>query len=328
MKIVCFHLNQVGDLAFALPALKCIRDGFPGARVTSVARPSCCGLLMATGLVDDVLARGSGLDMKKLNLVEYIMAVRYDLAVVFSQSAECAALAYLSGAKKRIGFINTSLGSLLTQRVDFTHPPSTQNNLNLVTALGCQITSGSYSGLLKLTDDQCRTGNMVLAKYGVSADDRIVAIAPGTSGRRSVKEWTDEGYAQVGEYLAHKGYKVVILGTVPAIEITSRCRSIIDLSRKTSLGEAAAVLDRSKTLLAVDSGMLHLAAALGKRVVGLYGPSNWQVTGPQGEGHKLIISGEKCSPCMQTVCRLGRKCMTNINVDRVIEAVESVLAAQ
>jgi ADP-heptose:LPS heptosyltransferase len=159
----------------------------------------------------------------------------------------------------------------------------------------------------------------------MSADDKIIAFAPGTSGRRSVKEWTDEGYAQVGQYFVDKGYKVVILGTVPACEITSHCESIVDLSARTSLVEAAAILNRSRTLLAVDSGMLHLAAALGKRVVGLYGPSNWRVTGPQGEGHKLVISGEKCSPCMQTVCNLDRKCMTKINADQVIEAVDAIL---
>lgn len=326
MKIVCFHLNQVGDLAFALPALKCIRDAFPEADITSVARPICCSLLAATGLVDAVLPRKSGINLNKLMLAKRIMVARYDLAVVFSQSAGCAVLAYLSGAKRRVGFTNTSFGSLLTQQVDFTHPPSTQNNLNLVSALGCEITTRDYSGLLKLTDDQHAAGDMVLARHGVAPDDKIVAFAPGTSTRRSVKEWTDEGYAQVGQYLVDKGYKVVILGTVPAYEITGRCESIVDLSGRTSLTEASAVLDKSITLLAVDSGMLHLAAALGKRVVGLYGPSNWQVTGPHGEGHKLVLSGEKCSPCMQTVCKLERKCMANINADRVIEAVESVIA--
>ncbi|MCE5324539.1 glycosyltransferase family 9 protein [bacterium] len=328
MKIICFHLNQVGDLAFSLPALKCLRDSFRDAHITSVARPNCCSLLTATGLIDNVLPRNRGINLNKLMLAGRIMAARYDLAVVFSQSADCAVLAYLSGAKRRVGFVNTSLGSLLTEQVSFTHPPSTQNNLNLIAALGCEITSHDYSGLLKLTEDQCAAGDNVLARHGISAEDKIVAFAPGTSDRRSVKEWTDEGYAKVGRHLIDRGYKVVVLGTIPAVEITSLCESIVDLSAATSLDEAAGILNRCLTLVAVDSGMLHLAAALGKKVVGLYGPSNWQVTGPQGEGHKLVISGEECSPCMQTVCKFGRKCMTNIDVQEVISCVESIIAVE
>ncbi len=72
--------------------------------------------------------------------------------------------------------------------------------------------------------------------------------------------------------------------------------------------------------------MLHLAAAMGKRVVGLYGPSNWNVTGPQGDGHIVLTSGAQCSPCMQTVCKLERKCMTDIDANDVISAIESIIA--
>lgn len=328
MRIVCFHLNQIGDLAFSLPALKSLRDGFPDAIITSVVRPGLSELLSATGLIDEVLSRNSGINLDKTILSKRLAVARYDLAVLFSQSAECALLAYISGAKRRVGFINTSLGSLLTERIDFTHPPSTENNLRLVSAIGCKITSQSYASLLKLTQGQIAAGDKVLSAHGIAADESIVAFAPGTSGRRSVKEWTDEGYAEVGRYLEGAGCKVVIIGTEPAVEITARCKSIIDFSGKTNLVEAAAILYRSRTLVAVDSGMLHLAAALGKRVIGLYGPSNQRVTGPQGEGHALVTSGTECSPCMQTVCKLDRKCMTNIDAAQVIDALSNILAGQ
>ncbi|MHB9035280.1 MAG: glycosyltransferase family 9 protein [Armatimonadota bacterium] len=326
MRIVCFHLNQVGDLAFSLPALKSIRDGYPDATITSVVRPGASDLLAATGLVDEVLLRNSRVNLGKVRLVRRLASARYDIAVLFSQSAECAILAYLSGAGRRIGFVNTSLGSLLTEQVGFIHPPSTENNLRLVSALGCEITSRNYAGLLTLTREQIAAGDEVLSRHGIGSDEKIVAFAPGTSGRRSVKEWTDEGYAEVGRHLTERGFRVVIIGTEPAIGVTSRCESIVDFSGKTNLAEATAILNRSRTLVAVDSGMLHLAAALGKRVVGLYGPSNWNVTGPQGEGHALVTAGEDCSPCMQTVCKLERKCMTNIDAGRVIAAVDAIIA--
>jgi len=325
MRIACYHLNQVGDLAFSLPALKCVRDAFPDAVVTSVARPGMVELLGCSGLVDEVLVRRGGLNAAKIGLIRSLRQRRFDLAIVFSQSAECAVLAYLGGARRRIGFINTSLGILLTQRVEFSHPPSTENNLRLVSEAGCEITCTDYVGLLKPTDALIERGERILNDNGIMPDQPIAALAPGTSGRRSVKEWSDEGFAEVGRHLIERGYRVVVLGTQPASGIVAACDAITDLSGRTNLGEALAILSRSRTLVAVDSGILHLAAAAGTKVVGLYGPSNPKITGPRGEGHVIVTSGEDCSPCVRTECKFERKCMTNIDARRVIEAVDSIL---
>ena len=325
MRIVCFHLNQVGDLAFSLPALKCIRDSFPDAIVTSVVRRSAREVLASTELADEVVYRNSGLNLDKYRLVRRLVAGRYDMAIVFSQSAECALLSYVSRAPKRIGFINTSLGRLLTHQVDFKHPPSTENNLRLVEAAGCTITKRDYVGLLKPSDAQIERANRILAEHSVGPDDPIAALAPGTSGRRGVKEWTDGGFAAVGGYLSRRALKVVVLGTVPATEIVKECAQIIDLSGQTDLGEVAAIVARSKLLVAVDSGVLHLAAAAGTAVVGLYGPSNPEITGPQGERHIVLTSGAQCSPCVRTECEHGRKCMLNITADEAIRAVDAIL---
>lgn len=325
MRILCFHLNQIGDLAFSLPALKCIRDSFPDSHITSVVRPGMKEILESTGLPDEVLARKSGVNLDKVRLARSLASGRPDLAIVFSQSAGSALLAYLSGALKRIGFINTSLGFLLTSRLEFNHPPSTINNLRLVEAIGGKITCRDYSGLLKVTSEQAERANRLLAIHGVSPDDAIAVLSPGTSGRRSVKEWTDEGFAAVGRYLSERGIKPIILGTTPACSIVKECGDILDMSGKTNLGEVVAILARSKLLVAVDSGVLHLGAAVGTHVVGLYGSSNPAITGPQGEGHIVLISGTDCSPCVRTECSLARKCMTDLKPKAVFSAVDTLL---
>lgn len=325
MRILCFHLNQVGDLAFSLPALKCIRDSFPEAHITSVVRPGMKEILESTGLPDDVLSRKSGMNLCKCRLARSLASGRYDLAIVFSQSAECAVLAYLSRAPRRIGFVDTSLGSLLSSRIEFHHPPSTENNLRLVGAVGCDITCRDYSGLLKATPKQTERANRILQDHGISADDSIAVISPGTSGRRSVKEWTDQGFAVVGRHMAEIGVRPIILGTEPAYSIVKEHGGILDLSGKTNLGEAVAILARARLLVAVDSGILHLCAAVGTPVVGLYGSSNPAITGPQGDGHIVLTSGADCSPCVRTECGLGRKCMTDLKPESVISAIDAIL---
>lgn len=325
MKIVCFHLNQVGDLIFSLPALKSLRDGFPESQITSVVRPAMAELLEASGLVDEVLYRKTGIKIDKVALVRELASRRFDLAVVLSQSAECAFLSFASRASRRVGFVNTTLGGLLTERVYFKHPPSTANNLRLIEALGCRVTQTSYSGLLKPSEDQLTRADRILSDFEVGSNDTIVAFSPGTSGRRSVKEWTDEGFAELARHLTNKGVKVVILGTEPAYNIVQDSSRILDLNGKTNLGEAAAILYRAKALVAVDSGILHLGAAVGTKVVGLFGPSNSDVTGPQGNGHTVIRSGVDCSPCMKTDCKLDRICMTSISASEVIRAVDQIV---
>jgi len=325
MRILCFHLNQVGDLAFSLPALKCVRDSFSDSHIASVVRPSMAEVLESSGLADEVLLRDAGLNLNKLVLLRRLRLGRFDLAVLFSQSAECALLARLSGAPRRVGFVDTSLGFLLTSRVEFHHPPSTANNLRLVEAIGCKITCRDYSGLIKPTAAQVERAHRLLAANGVDEGQPIAALSPGTSGRRSVKEWTDEGFAEVGRYLAKQGLKPIILGTQPTDSIVKEYDGILDLGGKTDLGEVVAILAVSRVLVAVDSGILHLGAALGTPVVGLYGSSDPNVTGPQGEGHVVLTSQAECSPCVKTECSFGRKCMIDLKPEAVISAVERIL---
>lgn len=326
MKIICFHLNQLGDLAFSLPALKCIKDSFQDAVITSVVRPGYEKLLASTGLVDDILIRDSRFfSCRKLELIEKLVFGGYDIAVVFSQSLGCSMLSYSTRAPKRIGFINTSLGFLLTKKVDFNHPPSTSNNLRLIDFLGCKKTCDNYAGLIIPTAGQIACAEDLLRQVGVDDGKPIVAFAPGTSGRRSVKEWSGESFAEVGRHLSDRGYTVLVLGTVPAFEIVEKCPQIIDLSGKTNIDCLLGVLSKCKTIVAVDSGILHLAAAVGVRVVGLYGPSNSDITGPQGGGHVVIKSDVECSPCMKTQCDKNRVCMRGVLSDDVIAAVERIL---
>lgn len=324
-RIVCFHLNQVGDLVFSLPALKCIRDSFAGSHIVSVVRPSMAEVLESSGLADEVLSRNGGVNLSKLALLRRLRLGRFDLAVLFSQSAECALLAWLSGAPQRVGFVDTSLGFLLTSRVEFHHPPSTANNLRLVEVIGCKITCRDYSGLIKPTAAQIERAHKLLAANGVDSDQPIAVLSPGTSGRRSVKAWTEEGFVEVSRYLAKRGLKPIILGTQPTDNIVKQFDGVLDLGGKTDLGEVVAILAASKVLVAVDSGILHLGAAVGTPVVGLYGSSDPNVTGPQGEGHVVLTSQADCSPCVKTECSFGRKCMTDIRPEVVISAVARIL---
>lgn len=325
MNIVCFHLNQLGDLMFSLPALQSLRDSLPDAHITSVVRPELKELLEWSRLTDRILTRNGKKGLHPLRLALVLRKSKYDLAILFSQSAGCAWLAYATGAPRRIGFVNTSLGWLLTEHVPFVHPPSTSNNLRLIEALGITPTRTDYSGMLSVPQEARDSASRLLASYGISDFNRLVALAPETSKRRRLKEWTDEGFAEVARHLIKNRFEVVVLGAIPSPGITQLCEEVIDTGGKTSIADVAGILAHCKLLIGVDSGIIHLCAAIGKPVVGLYGPTDPRVTGPQGEGHVVISLGLECSPCKLSRCNYNRKCMTQIDPDRVIAAAEKLL---
>jgi ADP-heptose:LPS heptosyltransferase len=325
MKIVCFHLNQIGDLMFSLPALKSLREGFDKVHITSVVRPGLQELLHWTNLVDDVLVRDGRSVANIIKLLRILRRGRYDVAISFSQSAQCALLAYTTRAPTRLGFVNTSLGFLLTKCVSFVHPPSTANNLRLVETLGVSPVKKDYFGLLTVPSSVLEQSEQLLASRGVGRAERFVVIAPETSKRRRLKEWIDEGFAEVAKCLTSIGLRAIVVGAFPSPRIADLCSEVVDLGGQTSIAEVAGILARCETLVGVDSGILHLCAAMGKPVVGLYGPTNPEVTGPQGEGHIVITSPVECSPCKLDRCPEDRMCMKNIDPNRVVSATLEIL---
>ncbi len=326
MRIVFFHLNQLGDLLFSLPALKSVKDAQPDAELVSVVRPGLAGLLGCAGLVDNILLRKGSLNLDKLKLARQLKDMAFDLAISFSQSAECSLLSRATGAPRRVGFVGTTLGNHLTQQVEFHHPPSAENNFRLISECGFPITATSYVGMIRPDAQQQVQADGILKAHGVSESDRLIALAPGSSARRVLKRWSSEGFAGVGMHYAARGFKVVLIQGEPATEVIDLAHGLIDLGGKTNLVELMAVLSRCSALVTIDSGVMHLAAAVGTPVVALFGVSDPAISGPQGEGHEVITLKLTCSPCQKQTCDRARACMVGIMPERVIAAVEAVLA--
>jgi heptosyltransferase II len=102
--------------------------------------------------------------------------------------------------------------------------------------------------------------------------------------------------------------------------------SAIDLSGKTSLGEAMALIDRCHLFITNDSGLMHVAAALDTPLIAIFGSTNSITTGPWSENSHVVRTDVDCSPCLKPECPLGHlDCMETISVDRVFSMVERLL---
>jgi len=313
-------MNQIGDLLFSLPAVYNLKQRFPNACITSVVRPGCRDLIMLSDLPDEVLERTRGRLLARLELAATLRREHPDLAVLFSRSFENWALAMLSGAKIRVGFKGLTTGRMLHYRVRKTGPPSTENNLRLVEAIGCPVTKKDYVGLIGPGDRDREAADQLLDSMGVDRGQAIAVLSPGTSPGREIKRWTDEGFARVADGLkAELGLTPVVVGTDGGERICRLSEHALDATGKTSLPVLAAVLSRANVFVGIDSGIMHLAPAVGTPVVGLFGPTDPGVTGPQGEGHVVITAGLDCAPCGKTKCP-DPVCMHRIEVSQIVQA--------
>jgi ADP-heptose:LPS heptosyltransferase len=163
-------------------------------------------------------------------------------------------------------------------------------------------------------------------------DQPFVAVFPGASIPE--RRWGADRFRRVAEVLSVFGIKVVIVGGKDDREqgeVIVGGGLGLNLSGLTSLSETAAVIQKSCLLVSGDSGVLHIAVGLGMPTVSLFGPGRAKKWAPQGEAHIVINKGLTCSPCTvfgtTPPCAINAKCMRDITVDEVVNAVTMLLTS-
>jgi len=325
VRIGCFHLNQIGDLLFSLPALHNLRQWQPDARLISIVRPSCRDLLSLSGLVDDAIERTGDSLSANLDVARKLRREQLDLLLLFSTSAAAWYTAMLSGARERIGFTHCLGGAFFSHRVPWSPPPSTENDLRLVEAAGCPVTKRDYVGLIRPGEIEVGEADRLLESVGVAAGEETAVLSPGSSPGREIKRWPDECCARVADRLHEQfGLIPVIVGMKGDAEgIMRMSRRARDITGRTSLPVLAGVIARSRMVVGTDSGVMHLAGAVGAPVIALFGPTDHTITGPQGI-HRIVCLDLPCAPCQANTCAIGRPCMEDITPDMVIRAVSDL----
>jgi ADP-heptose:LPS heptosyltransferase len=159
-----------------------------------------------------------------------------------------------------------------------------------------------------------------------------IVIAP--TSQWETKEWLPQRFAEVARHVIAAGRGVVLIGSV---EERARCAAIaaaapgiLDLAGRTGLLELAAVIRRSAVCLTNDSGPMHLAAALGRPVVAIFGPTNPVWVGPYHQPHGVVRAGVPCSPCYLRRlrdCPNSHACMTTLEASTIIAHIEATLGA-
>ena len=170
------------------------------------------------------------------------------------------------------------------------------------------------------------------SRTNLSSKKNVLAICPGAEFGKS-KQWPAAYFAEVATRVLRKGWGVWIFGSSNDRSVADLILgnigeefrdSYIDLVGKTDLSEAIDLLSLVSVVLSNDSGLMHVAAALGKNVIGLYGSTSPDFTPPLSNSKKLISTDIECRPCFERECRFGHlRCLTEIKPERVLDAITS-----
>ncbi len=317
-KIGILHLNQIGDLFFALPVIANLRHNFPQAEIHSIIKPYLAPLL--DGLVDRVIPRKDG-NRDKLALLKNLRAERYDLLISLPRSEECLLLTACSGAATRAGFKRRGLDLALNHKVTIKGHNCWHNNRRLLKKIGIPIIKDDYVGLLRATEDIS----------GLDLPQRFAVVSPGASLRRQAKTWDNLNFARLTARLySEMSLTILLVGSrenaaanqLIATESRKLCPEIPirDFSGNLALTPLASVLRRAALFVGIDSGIMHMASSLDVPTVGLFGPTDPYYVGPQNHKSKVVRMDEmECMPCYLKPCD-HLDCMRNLPVEKVFEA--------
>lgn len=347
-RIVVFRALQLGDMLCAVPALRAIRQGEPAARITLVGLPWAESFATRfKSYIDDFLpfpgAPGlpeQGADAAQLRAFErQCRERRFDLAVqLHGSGAYSNAVVGRMGAQCSAGFVPHDGAAATPARADgegvehgLPWPESgseVHRCLELTRAMGYQDWGDHLEFPLAALD--YATFQVLCDKFRLEPG-RFVVIHPGS--RMPSRRWPVERYASVADKVAREGYRVVLTGGAHERDIaqalTARTHEpIIDFCSKTSLGTLAALIAHARLLICNDTGVSHIAAAMGTRSVVVACGSDVARWAPlNAQRHDVLAKHPKCRPCMFHSCPYGHECATEISVAQVMRHVRTMLNA-
>jgi heptosyltransferase II len=339
MKIVVRGANWIGDSVMTIPGLKRLRSRFPNASIYLHTRGWAEGVFRDADFLDGIIPivqSGSKVG-NVLAQARELKKHSFDSCYLFPNSFESALVAKLSGIKERIGYSTEKRGIFLTTAVPvpFWKTECHESNyyLNLIERPVEIDPSTTTIQLLDVSEERRDKALKLLTFTGDAPSVPIVALGPGSTNSLA-KRWPAENFASLSSKLCSDlGAKVVLLGSIDDAIVAARLLEltpapVINLTGKTDLATATAILSVADLFISNDMGLAHIAAATGTPTIVIFGPTNELTTHPLGPRVEIIREPVECSPCMLRTCPIDHRCMTRITPERVFESAVKMLETQ
>ncbi len=321
--ILIIRPGGIGDAVLLLPVIDVLRRHFPTATICVLAEKRNWAVFELCQNVDRTWCYDNWRHWRQFFLRRYDVVIDteqwYHLSAVISRCIS---------ARIRCGFATNIRRRAFSVPVAYSLEDYEMDNfLRLVSSLGAKVASAKRSGFACIACADERTATQLLAPVG---DRPFVVLFPG--GSSDIKQWQTAAFNAVAARCRLRGYAVVIVGggsDVASAESIAASGVSVNLAGRMTLSQTAAVLNRAVALVGGDSGVLHLAVAVGCPTVALFGPGSTLKWAPRGSQHRVVSLGLKCSPCTLfghiPPCPHGGRCVKDIPVEMVWKQLEELL---
>lgn len=338
MKILVIGPSWVGDMVMSQSLYKALKQKHPQASIDVLA-PAWCEPILARmpevhRSIEMPIGHGN-FDLKgRWKIGRELKSEAYTHAFVLPNSAKSALIPLFAGIPNRIGWKGEMRYGLLTDLRP--NKRLFQYYVERFVALASeksamkqevQLESCPRPALVVDTQAQANTFN----KFNLTSDRTVVGMCPGAEFGPA-KRWPDKHYAQVAQHVIDNGQQVWLFGSAKDREVTEKIRSALteeaqacchNLAGSTSLIEAVDLLAACDTVVCNDSGLMHISAAVGAKVVAIYGSSSPDYTPPLTEKLTMVHTDIECRPCFKRECPLGHmNCLNQLGSDQVIKHLQ------
>ncbi|UVK41076.1 lipopolysaccharide heptosyltransferase II [Mesorhizobium sp. AR10] len=315
----------VGDMVMAQCLFSALKELYPNAAIDVLAPAWAAPLVKRMPEIRqqiDFPLKPGALEFRIRRRFGRLLRGRYDMAYVLPGSWKSALIPFFARIPRRVGNLREMRYGLLTDIVPL---PDAVKRRTAQAYFG--LARGGTFRAPRLTVD---AGNQaaLLGRFGLGPQ-KFVALMPGAEFGPA-KRWPSESYAGLASDFMAKGFKVALFGSKNDADVTAEIArlapGVVDLAGKTRLEDAIDLISAARLAVSNDSGLMHVAAAVGTPVVAVYGSTSPQNTPPLAEHRELVWLGLSCSPCHKKICPLGHlNCLKTLEVAQVAAAADRLL---
>ncbi len=307
-----------------------LKQQYPGCRLDVVAPAWTLPLLArmpeVTQAIMMPLPRGKLGLTRRMQLGKQLRSEKYQQAILLTNTWKSALTPFFAHIPLRTGYIGEWRWGLLNDIRHLAPDILTQTVQRFVALAGrTQPHQAPFCPEPRLIVNSLQQ-RQALEKHGLQVENKVLALCPGAE-YGDAKRWPSEHYAQVAKSCLERGWQVWLFGSPKDAEVAAGINRLasgrcIDLTGKTSLTEAVDLLSLADIVVSNDSGLMHVAAALDKKLIALYGSSDPGFTPPLNSHAHILRLDLECSPCFQRDCPLGHKrCLVDLSPWQVLALI-------
>ncbi len=321
----------IGDTVMAQPLFMRLHEKIPGLQLDALAprwvAPTLQRMPEIAQVIDNPFAHGELSLGARYALARQLAKAGYQRAYILPNSLKSALIPFLAGIPERIGFTGEARYGLINRRHTLDEaalPQMAERFAQLAEAPGAPLPRPLQNPRLSSSWEQQAT---TLATLGIARPEKIAVFCPGAE-YGPAKRWPAGHFAALANALHARGYAVWLLGSPKdkavgdeIIQLASPDAAPRNLCGSTSLTQAIDLIAAADFVVCNDSGLMHVAAALNRPLIAVYGSSSPGFTPPLSKRAQILSLNLDCSPCFKRECPLGHlDCLNKLEPQRVLDA--------